>query len=131
MLSIRWGLITTAAIVFFISFFAFYSYPPSSLDTTIWISYTTCVSLTISVGLSFIALTYLFSRGCQRLFMIVCGMLGYTIVVGYFMNPFRFGDIVYSVMIFGVLAAIEIAFVFTQGVAILENMRKALYAETN
>lgn len=62
--------------------------------------------------------------------MIACGMFGYLIAVGYLMNPYKFGDIVYSVMIFGVLAAIEIAFVFTQGVVILENMRKALYPDT-
>ncbi|MHA3963809.1 MAG: hypothetical protein AM325_009730 [Candidatus Thorarchaeota archaeon SMTZ1-45] len=119
----------TTGIGFFLTFAAFYSYSPSSFDSSIWISYVVCTSLSISVGLSFIALTYLFSRGCGKLFMIACSMIGFVLVMGYLMNPFRFGNIVVSVMVFGVVAALEIAFVFTQGVTILEDMRKALYPE--
>ena len=62
--------------------------------------------------------------------MIACSMIGFVLVMGYLMNPFRFGNIVVSVMVFGVVAALEIAFVFTQGVTILEDMRKALYPES-
>jgi len=56
-------------------------------------------------------------------------MMGYALVMGVFLNPFKFGDIELSVIIFGTIASIEIALVLTRGLTLLEDMRRALYPD--
>jgi len=130
MLSIRWGLLLTTGLGFLPVFAVLYTNAPATVVPPLWISFSVCASLSIAVGLAFIALTYLFTRGGIRLFAITCGMMGYALVMGVFLDPFKFGNIEFSVAIFGTIASLEIALVLTRGLALLEDMRRALYPDT-
>ena len=129
MLSIRWGLFLTTGLGFLPIFAVLYTNVPVSVDRILWISYSTCVSLAISVGLAFMALMFLFSRGAKNLFEITCGMMIYALMMGLLLSSFRFSNIEFSVVIFGTLASVEIAFVFVRGLVLLEDMRRALYPD--
>lgn len=129
MLSIRLGLVLTTVLSFLPIFVLLYTNAPVTIVLPLWISFSACASLSISVGLAFISLTFLFSRGGTRLCAITCGMMGYALVMGVFLNPFKFGDIELSVIIFGTIASIEIALVLTRGLTLLEDMRRALYPD--
>ena len=131
MLKIKWGFLLTTSMAFATVFVFLIGAIPMTVDPLIRITYAATFSLSVSMGLAFISLMYLFSRDCKIQLLLTCAMLVFVIVMGYILNPIQHGNYTYAIIVMSAIAAIEIAFLFSDGIQLLENQRAALYTDVS